>query len=124
MVMQPHPEPVGSPCKCRPPIYTNQSNIMIIKKATLSQNDHNKLVESLAVLFGTGNPSNIIKGIAMAACCQTANLNDKAMEDEMIDPKNMGSLSALSPMEIATTVDVLMSVAYQAGLKAGKESKS
>jgi hypothetical protein len=88
---------------------------MIIKKATLSQNDHNKLVESLAVLFSTGDPSNIIKGIATAVCCQTARLNDKAMEDEMIDPENMGSLSALSPMEIATTVDVLMSVAYNAG---------
>jgi ribosomal protein L10 len=93
---------------------------MIIKKATLSQNDHNKLVESLAVLFSTGNPSNIIKGIATAVCCQTADLNDKAMEEDIIAPEDMGSLSALSPMEIATTVEVLMSVAYQAG----KESKS
>ena len=88
---------------------------MIIKKATLSQNDHNELVKSLAVLFNTGKPSNIIKGIATAACIQTADLNDEAIERGIIDSEHVGELSNLSPMEIATTIDVLMSVAYNAG---------
>jgi len=40
----------------------------------------------------------------------------------MIEDEYLGAVTAISPMEIGTTIDVLMSLAYQAGLKAGKES--
>jgi len=105
----------------QPPINT-PINTMLIKIPTLSANNHQKMVEMLSVLFEAGDPSNTIKGVASACTFQAANLNDDAIKKGMIEDEYLGAVTAISPMEIGTTIDVLMSLAYQAGLKAGKES--
>jgi hypothetical protein len=87
---------------------------MLIKKATLSSSKHEQVVEHLQVLFGDGNPSNAIRGIASAACISAVQHN----EDAEIPKELIGAVTAISPMEIGTTIDVLMHVAYNAGLKA------
>ena len=87
---------------------------MLIKKATLSDRQHAKIVENLGVLFGDGNPRNIIRGISVAACISAVQYN----EDAEIPKELIGAVTAISPMEIGTTIDVLMHVAYNAGLKA------
>jgi hypothetical protein len=91
---------------------------MLIKKATLSANKHDEIVEHLQVLFGDGNHSNVIRGIASAACISAVQYNDDAIESGEIPKELIGAVTAISPMEIGTTIDVLMHVAYNAGLKA------
>ena len=91
---------------------------MLIKKETLSANRHAEIVEHLQVLFDDGKPSNVIRGIASAACISAAQYNEDAIERGEIPKELHGAVTALSPMEIGTTIDVLMHVAYNAGLKA------
>ena len=91
---------------------------MLIKKSTLSANKHAKIVENLGVLFGDGNPRNIIRGISVASCMSAVQHNEDAIESGEIPKELQGAVTAISPMEIGTTIDVLMHVAYNAGLKA------
>jgi hypothetical protein len=44
--------------------------------------------------------------------------NEDAIESGEIPKELIGAVTAISPMEIGTTIDVLMHVAYNAGLKA------
>lgn len=87
-------------------------------KATLSANKHTEIVHFLEVLFDDGNPSNVIRGIASAACISAVQHNEDAIESGEIPKELIGAVTAISPMEIGTTIDVLMHVAYNAGLKA------
>lgn len=91
---------------------------MLIKKTTLSANKHAEIVECLGVLFGDGDASNAIRGIASASCISAVHQNEDAIERGDIPKELHGAVTALSPMEIGTTIDVLMHVAYNAGLKA------
>ena len=95
---------------------------MLYTNGTISANDHAKLVEAHLVLFKTGDPDNIIKGIASAVTMQAVHLNEAEVKEGKIEYWQQGHATAISPMAIGTTVDLVMSLAYQAGLKAGKES--
>jgi len=95
---------------------------MLITEGTISANDHAKLVEAHLVLFKSGDPENIIKGIASAATMHAVNINEAEVKEGKIEYHQQGHVTAISPIAIGTTVDLVMSLAYQAGLKAGKES--
>ena len=95
---------------------------MLYTKETISANDHAKLVEAHLVLFKSGNPDNIIKGFASSVAMQAVHLNEAEVKEGKIEYYQQGHVTAISPMAIGTTVDLLMSLAYQAGLKNGKES--
>ena len=95
---------------------------MLYTNGTISANDHAKLVEAHLVLFKSGDPDNIIKGIASAVTMQAVHLNEAEVKEGKIEYHQQGHVTAISPMAIGTTVDLVMSLAYQAGLKAGKES--
>jgi len=95
---------------------------MLITKETISANDHSALVEAHLVLFKSGDPDNIIKGIASSVTMQAVHVNEAEVKEGGIEYHQQGRVTAVSPMAIGTTVDLVMSLAYQAGLKAGKES--
>lgn len=96
--------------------------MLIGNHGTLSANDHAKLVEGFLVLFESGDPDKIIKGIASSVTMQAVQLNEAEVKEGKIEYNQQGHVTAISPMAIGTTVDLVMSLAYQAGLKAGKEA--
>lgn len=89
---------------------------------TMSANALSELVEAHLVLFRSGDPDNIIKGLASAVTLQAVRLNEAEVKEGGIEYHQQGHVTAVSPMAIGTTVEAVMSLAYQAGLKAGKES--
>ena len=97
---------------------------MIIEKETLSQNKHDEIVKLYSVMFSENTDHyGVIKGIATACCINAVQINEDANEEGTIEDSNFGHVVAISPMSLATNIELLMEVAYKAGLKAGQSSK-
>ena len=93
---------------------TQPINTMLITEGTISANDHAKLVEAHLVLFKSGDPENIIKGIASAATMHAVNISEAEVKEGKIEYHQQGHVTAISPIAIGTTVDLVMSLAYLA----------
>lgn len=92
---------------------------MLIKRATVSRNDHFKLVEAYRQIFSdivsldTGRGS--FEGAGSAICLDAVNTNKEALKEGLIKDDQLGSVSRISPMELGLNFEIFLQAAYELG---------